>query len=344
MIYLDESVWRDCIKGWYIVDCAVRERTIVYLCLRKQVSAKKASSMWDHDIPSQMFVLDLEGLGTDFGARELEGYNRPLIGVARKPLRQGLLVDRGSGGQISMMGGGREFPDEFIAPGKDPFTERIKCINDYAYSVGNERLIYKRTDIGKWELFAKLTEKDYPGYDMSDYGFNDMDAFSETDMYAVGGRGDLWHFDGKIWVQQGFPSNEQLGTVTCAGDGHVYVSGEGGTLWRGRMSTWKCIYEGNSTILWNDVLWFDNKLWLASDYQARIWDGKQLLPITHNGEEIYIYGHMDAYTDPDGDGGLLVIASPEVVMAYDGKEWRTLVAPYDFDDDDDDEDEDDEDE
>jgi len=286
MVYLDKNVWREHIKGWHIVDCAVRERTIVYLCLRKNIPQKKAMSMWDNEIPSQIFVLDLEGPGTEFGLRSLEGYHKPLIGVARKPIPQGLMVDRHVfDGQVSVLGGGEEFPDEFIALGEAPMTNRVKCINGHAYSVGSDRIIYKRTDIGRWELFAKLSEERHKNFDIADYGFQDMDAFSETDMYAVGGRGDVWHFDGKTWTQQGFPSNMQLGTVTCAGDGHVYVSGEDGTLWSGRLSTWRCIYEGGATIPWNDALWFEGKLWLSSDDQARIWNGKEMLPIIHNGKK-----------------------------------------------------------
>ena len=154
------------------------------------------------------------------------------------------------------------------------------------------------------------------------YGFNDLDAFSESDMYAVGGHGDVWHFDGREWSQRGFPSNVQLGTVTCAGDGNVYISGEGGSLWVGRESTWKLIYKGGSSILWNDVLWFNDKLWLASDYQLRIWNGKALEPVTHEGRQVPICGNMDAHD------GILVVASLECVMSFDGREWRTIVAPY----------------
>lgn len=323
MIYLDKKVWQENIKGWHIVDCAVREQTLVYLCLRENVPHEKASLMWDHDILSQLFVLNLAKPGTSFGSRKLTGYNKPRLGVARKPLAQGLLVARNNDGQVSVMGGGKPFNDEFIDPGKVPMTARVKCINDYAYSVGGGRAIYKREEIGKW---IKI-DAGFPAVEANTaQGFNDMDAFSETDMYAVGGHGDVWHFDGKTWTQQGFPSNVQLATVTCAGDGHVYISGEGGSLWRGQLSTWEPIYRGGSSILWNDVLWFDGKLWLASDYQLRIWDGKALVNATYDGtpdgRQVPIYGHMDAYD------GLLVVASPEVVMAHDGREWRTLIAPY----------------
>lgn len=317
--YLKEENWRKHFKGYSIVDCAVRDRNIVYFCMRQDLPPETESLMWDHDIRTKQFALYLDTPDDQYGARTLEGYNKPRLGVSRKPRAQSLLVARNNDGQVSVFGGGRDQPDEFIAPGKVPMTWRVKCIGGYAYSVGGRRSIYKRVDIGKWEKFAELPKGDG---NVALFGFNDMDAFCETDMYAVGGHGDVWHFDGKTWTQQGFPSNVQLATVTCAGDGHVYISGEGGSLWRGRGSTWEPIYRGGSSILWNDVLWFENKLWLASDYQARIWNGKTLEPITHKGQEVPIRGHMDAYD------GLLVIAGPEVVKAYDGKTWRTLVAPY----------------
>jgi hypothetical protein len=91
-----------------------------------------------------------------------------------------------------------------------------------------------------------------------------------------------------------FPSNVQLTTVTSTGNGNVYNSGEGGNLWVGKKSTWKRVYEGGSGILWNDVLWFDTKLWFASDYQFSIWDGKKMKSVEHNGESIPAYGRMDA--------------------------------------------------
>jgi hypothetical protein len=319
MVFLNKKGWMECVKGYYFTDCVVRDKNIVYFCLRENVPDEKASSMWDHDIQTSQLALYLDTPDDSIGGRTLTGYNRPVIGVARHPVAQSLLVASNSDGQVSVMGGGRDFPDEYIAPGQVPMTNKIKCINGYAYSVGGMRQIYKRTDIGKWECIADLSDSEDS---VAAVGFNDMDAFSESDMYAVGGHGDVWHFDGKTWMQMGFPSNVELATVTCAGDGTVYVSGEGGTLWRGRESTWKRIYKGASTLLWNDAVWFEDKLWLASDYQFRVWNGKELAPVTHQGEPVPIYGHMDAYD------GLLAIASPEVVMAYDGKDWQTLIAPY----------------
>lgn len=318
MTYVSKDLWQSEFKDWTITDVAVRDRNIVCLCLRKHVPQEQASEMWDHDIETTLINLFINRPEKPFGARSFTGFNKPRVGACTLPISQALLVARNNDGQVSLLGGGRDFPDEFIDPGKVPMTWRIKTLGGYAYSVGAGRAIYKRADIGKWvklDGFPKVEAT-------SAQGFEDMDAFSDTDMYAVGGHGDVWHFNGQRWRQLGFPTNVQLGTVTCAGDGQVYISGEGGSLWVGRDATWKRVYQGGASILWNDVLWFQDRLWLASDYQFRVWNGKSLEPVAHRGEEVYVSGHMDARD------GLLAIASQEVVMCFDGQDWRTIVAPY----------------
>jgi len=320
--FISKEAWFEGMYGWHITDCAVRDENIIYLVTRQDISEEQGSGeFWDHDIFTRLVVICLdENPKGELGYQELEGFSYSRCGVSRQPFAQGMVVSRNKNGDVWTMGGGRKGAMEHIAPGKVPATQRIKCINDHAYSVGLGRSIYKRTNIGHW---VKL-DNGFPEEEVTRYqGFADMDGFSETDMYAVGGHGDIWHYDGTIWMQEGFPSNMQLNTVTCAGDGYVYVSGQGGTLWRGRNSTWEHLYDGSYTIPWNDVLWFEGKLWLASDYMLRIWNGKELMPVTDNqGQELPFSGHMDAYD------GLLVIADSDSVMAYQDGKWRTLVAPY----------------
>lgn len=321
MTYLSKKIWAETVDGFTITDCAVRTQSVLALCLRKKVDADAATTMWDHDIESRVLVVNLASDGADdksYACRYLTGYNKPRVGIATVPLHQTLLVARNNDGQVCVMGGGGKFPDELIDPGKVPMTWRIKTLGGYAYSVGGQRKIYKRTEVGKWVRVLEVPRAD----NIETVGFSDMDAFSDTDMYAVGGHGDVWHFDGRKWRQMGFPSNVELGTVTCAGDGQVYISGEGGSLWAGRESIWKRVYEGGSSILWNDAVWFQDRLWLASDYQFKVWDGRQLEGVTHKGKPVPISGHMDARD------GLLAVASQQVVMAYDGQSWRTIVAPY----------------
>ncbi|GGC13591.1 hypothetical protein GCM10011572_38740 [Pseudoduganella buxea] len=279
--------------------------------------------MWgDYHIPTRIYSLATDRPdGVKYGLEELDGMRYPSLGVSRLPFPRpcGLLASRNRTGDVWPLGGGSG-PFEHIAPdGETPATKRLKCINGFTYSVGVGRAVYKRVAIGKWITFTNGIPKVEAD---TNQGFSDIDAFSDEDMYAVGGHGDVWHYDGEKWTQLGFPNNVRLETVTCAGDGNVYISGEGGSLWVGNKSTWKRIHKGSSSILWNDVLWFQDKLWLASDYQFRQWNGKELVPVKHEGETVYITGHMDAHD------GILVVASLDTVMQFDGDTWRVLVAPY----------------
>ncbi|GAB2854576.1 hypothetical protein GCM10027277_23880 [Pseudoduganella ginsengisoli] len=326
-IFIDKSTWIDYLQGWEIIDVAVRDKNIVYLGARKSIGYEDASHLANHDIPTKIIAIYLDepsglvnGSRLNIGGQELSGMAFPVIGVSRLPFSRpgGMVSAKNMDGDTWPIGGGNG-PMEHISPGAWPHPYRLKCINGYTYSVGAGRSLYKRVAVGQWQSFRD----GFPKVQSSNkLGFRDLDAFSDHDMYAVGGHGDVWHYDGTKWTQMGFPSNVQLGTVTCAGDGNVYISSEGGSLWVGNKSTWKRIYEGGSSVLWNDVLWFQDKLWLASDYNFAIWNGKELEPVMHDGKPVSIRGHMDAYD------GLLVVASLEFAMAFDGQQWQTIVAPY----------------
>jgi len=156
----------------------------------------------------------------------------------------------------------------------------------------------------------------------TEHGFEDLDGFSEWDMYAVGGHGDVWRYDGDSWSQCRFPSNEQLSTVTCAPDGNVYIGGEGCSLWMGREHSWQKVARGGSTILWNESVWFQDKLWLSSDYQLRVWDGQALQHPMDGDNKVVLSGHIDARD------GVLVVAGSEYVDMFDGQQWHSIVEPY----------------
>jgi hypothetical protein len=336
--FLDKQRWIEVFSGFEIIDIAIRDKTILQMCSRKAMSYDEASHLADHEIPTRIISLFLEmPEGNNCGFQELTGMKLPVLGVSREPFPRpgGMVSAKNRDGDTWPVGGGNG-PMEHIAPGKWPHPKRLKCINGFTYSISTGRDIYKRIEVGKWvpfrDGFPETREDIWPGYNemptskqfdlSSTLGFNDMDAFSESDMYAVGGHGDVWHFNGSVWQQMGFPSNVKLSTVTCAGDGNVYISGQGGSLWVGQKSTWKRIHKGTSTVQWNDVLWFEDKLWLASDYQFRIWNGKELEKVTHNGDTVHISGNMDVYD------GILAIASLDAVMTFDGNEWQLIVAPY----------------
>ncbi|WP_342896230.1 hypothetical protein [Proteus mirabilis] len=99
------------------------------------------------------------------------------------------------------VGSGANLPPEKVMPEKEAFPINIKCIDGYAYYVGPGRDIYKRIDIGQWQQIQNgIPESKFN----TDMGFDDLDGFSEQDMYAVGGACDdyrLQCWNGKEMVR-----------------------------------------------------------------------------------------------------------------------------------------------
>ncbi|WP_211243492.1 hypothetical protein [Chitiniphilus eburneus] len=158
-------------------------------------------------------------------------------------------------------------------------------------------------------------------------GFEDVAGFAEDDVYAVGGAGDVWHFNGKAWRQIDFPSNELLYTVCCAGDGNVYISGNGGSLWVGRNDRWKRLLEGGFSLPFKDSAWFAGRLWCGSD--NGLWvlqDGKLINPP----DQPAAVRNASGVIDVSPDGKVMLTASPHGAAIYDGKTWTLLFSAFAF--------------
>lgn len=84
------------------------------------------------------------------------------------------------------------------------------------------------------------------------------------------------------------------------------------------------IYSHTSSVPYNDSVWFDNKLWLSSDYEFKTVTGDKVEHAMFGEQRLPFSGHMDARD------GLLIIASLHQVYAFDGKQWQwqCLVSPY----------------
>lgn len=323
--YLPKVEWEESVKGWLIIDCVVSDNDKISVLLRKDTPHEIASRGWDSDINSRVMTIFFDDGDDKSGHREFTGFAFPKLGFSHNPTSQRLLLNRNTEGQVYASGSGKE-GDEAVKPGADNeesfYGNRLVCIDGWAYALGHLREIHKRVDIGKWK--PMMNGFDQPRYDNSwdDWGFNDMDGPNENNLYAVGGKGDVWRYDGKKWHWCDFPSNQELATVTVAPDGQVYISGFGGSLWVGKENTWKQLAKGGSTINYNDSVWFNNQLWLCSDYRLEVWDGEKIDRPIHNGKTIVYSGHMDAHEN------LLVVAGMSQVHAFDGKEWHTIVQAY----------------
>ncbi|MGP7975165.1 hypothetical protein ACTXA3_16930, partial [Proteus mirabilis] len=188
MEYITNKHWAKYIKGYIFTGCAIRDKNIVYFCLRKDIPYEKARNLWNSEIPSQLLCIYLDTPDDPIDYIRIEGFDNPKVGICLKPKEQGMLASRGDGGFVKCMGSGSKFPLEKVMDGDYANPKNIKCVGGYAYYVGSARKIYKRVDIGKWQRI----QHGIPGGETNtDMGFTDLDGFSEQDMYAVGGEGDV---------------------------------------------------------------------------------------------------------------------------------------------------------
>lgn len=266
--HVSAAAWTANLQGFEITGAAVRDRNILQLVARKSIPHEQASRLLDGDIPTRILSVFLDDKSDqNIECQQLQNMAYPKLGVSREPFSRpgGIVVSKGRDGDAWPLGGGNG-PLEQIAAGARPATKRLKCLFGFTYSIGVARKLYKRVEVGRWSRIEGIPISQNED-ELQAAGFADMDAFSESDMYAVGGHGDVWHFNEREWRQMGFPTKEQLATVTCGGDGNVYITSEGGSLWVGQHSSWRLLEQRGSSILWNDTRWFNGQLWLASDYQ-----------------------------------------------------------------------------
>lgn len=324
--YVSRADWDARVKGWSIVDCAVRSKNFVQFVLRKFNEDGSPHGGWDSEIPTRAFQIKLGRSESEsrVGSQDIFRMGHPKVGVSLQPVEQGLVFSADQYGHVIASGSGHQGTESITPEKESPGLERIVCIQGWAYAVGMFRQVYKRVAIGRWERLPTqgLVTTASDAETLRWMGFADMDGPDERCLYAVGGKGDVFLFDGEKWRQCDFPSNEQLGTVTVAPNGDVYITGEAGNIWLGKEDTWELIHRGTSSLLNRDSVWFNDMLWVSSDYQTRVVKDGVVSPVMHKGEPQWLAGHMDARD------GILVIAGQKHARLFDGTDWHWLIQPY----------------
>lgn len=301
--------------GFIIVDCAVRSSEIFYFSL-SEIEEQQVDDD-DDDFPRRRIVYYIKNLPENerWGHGEFpNSYDRQLS-VSQKPKEQLISVDKD--GEVHVLGGGINEMEKELGNWRDGGIRRggiakCKTIDGLVYAVGGGRTVAVRQDRNTFTALMSGLQFTYET-DWQTAGFDDIDGFSANDLYCVGGKGDVWHFDGKRWTQINFPSNISLSSVCCAGDGDVYISGFQGTTFKGRGQKWKQIHKGEFTVPFRDLVWHENRVWCTSDHGLwQIADGKlTAAPVSNDikvcsghlsscGDVLLLAGHSGAAYRMDG--------------------------------------------
>ncbi|WP_155274256.1 hypothetical protein [Pseudomonas chlororaphis] len=255
--------------GYNIVDCVVRSRDKFYFLAREdytQWTDWEDVGRYPDDTALTLRVISdfsFKPKDSQWGHATLTGFDIANAAVSLKPKEQ--LVVSSISGQIYAVGSGEAGMEDSILKQTRGGVFKLKTISDKLYAAGGQRTVGFREQKNNWHWHSESIPFNKE-QDSRISGFDDLDGFDQDDMYAVGGMGDVWHFNGGLWRRVDFPSNLYLETVCCGGDGRVYISGYEGHTFVGRGDTWKKVKtKEHISLAFKDMVWYEDRVWCTND-------------------------------------------------------------------------------
>jgi hypothetical protein len=242
------------------------------------------------------------------------------IGTAltKTPLIQ--LIAVGESGNLLLIGSGDRH-EEMIEIENYTWKNRgklrnVRNIDDLIFVVGMDRQVYKRNELGNWELFEKGIEQNTT---KNIYGFESIDGFSKDSLYAVGWEGEIWNFEKDVWKPQNSPTENILVDVCCAGNGYVYACGRRGLILRGKNGNWEILKQNNfSEDIWS-IVWFNEKLYCATMTKIYTLNSDNILEYENMGED-----SAKTCYKLDARDGVLWSFGEKDLMSFDGLNWKRI--------------------
>lgn len=317
------------IGGFAIVDCTIRSKDVFYFVAREIGS--NAHPVMSEPLAKKRVIscmLD-EPIIEQWGNVQLLGMEKIFASSSKKPFNQ--FVGIAADGSVHVLGSGQNMLEDTIQSGPTgPIrggVRRARQIDGFTYVASGRRGLAKRVGTNQWESFCpKLSIKPKSvshEYNLTKtWGFDDVDGFSGDDIYAAGGSGDVWHWNGNDWIQINIGTNVLIESVCCADDGNVYIGVQSGGIVRGRDDTWKQIVFGELNLPFKDLIWYEDRLYGTNDYGLWYLDENHMLPVDLQQDIKVCVGNLAT-----ADGVMLLAGPSGAAYKAEGK-WHHLIDVY----------------
>jgi hypothetical protein len=212
-----------------------------------------------------------------------------------------------------------EIEDAGTGKGKMGYVSQIRLIGDQFHVCGDLHQVYRRTNSEWVHMDEQILVRDVRAVGQ---GLNSIDGTAADDIYAVGDRGLILHYDGSHWTDTGSPTNCSLERVRSVSKDEVYVCGAKGTFLRGSRKGWELLGDIDrfEDDLWS-LEWFQNKVYLATSTQLLVWDGKGIVSVD-TGLDCPVNPHSLTSTETT-----LWSISVNDLFCFDGEHWSTVAYP-----------------
>lgn len=326
--------------GFYdniVTDCAVRSKDFFALSARSEEKSDEHDLTGEWDVTKYGCRLYLnKPEGKRIGKATLRGWGRMYCTASTLPA--GLFIYVSAEGFVYAVGANTKksenISDAWVNKQALPDYQgggpgyfgvwRAKMLFGHAWVCGPRGNVARRVGEDKWEYRGNPFPDTMDIYELDNQMLMDIDGFSENDMYAVGGPGRVWHYDGQTWSQVAFPTNMHLYTVCCGADGEVYIGAQSGTVFKGRGSRWRQIAAGGLATPFNDMVWFQDRVWATSDNSIWTISNDSMEQPLIPDEVIACAGSMSV-----GDGVLLVAGQGGAAF-HNGVLWQSLFLQYEM--------------
>ncbi|ALV07678.1 hypothetical protein [Roseateles depolymerans] len=309
---IPDSYRKRIFDGRWFYDCAVVDRNTVSFVLFDN---------GPEDNGNRAFGTVRFGMGSCLDGRRYTGFLFPMLGVAPNLGKTSVMLGRVSGVAVHGDAGDEKWSNIPTSPDGPVRTSpsNVATIGGRLYVCANWRHVCYLSDKREW-VSIRHNLADPPSKRVTDFGFDAVSGFAENDIYAAGGEGDVWRFDGHLWRQCQIPTKLLMESICCAGDGFVYIGLQSGGLIRGRGDEWEVIHQDNMSVPFKDIVWYQDKVWCTSEYG--LWtvakDGKLV------DADVPPLASACAGNLSTADG-ILMVAGLNGAALHDGNEWHRLV-------------------
>lgn len=184
-------------------------------------------------------------------------------------------------------------------------------IGGKAYAVGHDGMVCRLDSLNQWTRI----DEGLPG----EFDIEGIHGFAGDDIYATGFKGQLWHFNGKIWNKLELPTNTNLSRLRCMEDENVYIGGHGGILVRGRGNQWTIIdHDETNKDIWG-ISWFNDEAYISTMSMVYRLKGQNLEPVNFGEDPPRTTYQLSAAKD------VLWSIGEKDIMSFDGKRWTRIV-------------------
>jgi hypothetical protein len=197
----------------------------------------------------------------------------------------------------------------------------IRKIGSHIYVAGMARHVYRRDGRARWvpideDVFVPRARR------RTAVGFNSIDGFSEKLIYAVGYKGEIWHFNGQKWQEEESPTNVVLNVVRCSPDGEVYICGMAGTIIRGIAGQWESIEQDVTEQDFWGMAVFKRSVYISNYEGVYKIEDKELSRVEMNLKKPVTTAYLDA-----NDGVLWSVGENHLIFTDDGSHWTIVDNP-----------------